>query len=76
MIVPVGGSVLDGLIAWEAHSAHTDWEGLRSVKRVVSPPLLVKSVIRFHSIDGDRCPRPARDSGGGGEADSPRGSRL
>lgn len=38
MIVPVGGSVLDGLIAHgEARPARTGLEGLGSIRRVVSP---------------------------------------
>jgi hypothetical protein len=38
MIVPVGGSVLDGLIArGEARPAHTGLGSLLSIKRVVSP---------------------------------------
>ena len=38
MIVPVGGSTLDGLIArGEARPAHTGLKALLSIKRVVSP---------------------------------------
>jgi len=38
MIVPVGGSELDGLIErGEARPAHTGLEALLSIKRVVSP---------------------------------------
>lgn len=38
MIVPVGGTVLDGLIArGEARPAHTGLASLSSIKRVVSP---------------------------------------
>ena len=38
MIVPVSGSVLDGLIArGEARAARTDLQALLSIKRAVSP---------------------------------------